>query len=298
MPARIIDGRRIADLVLAEVQAEIQAEVTARPAGRPPGLAAVLVGDDPASQIYVKNKLKACAQCGIESTFRHLPASSTQADVGGVIAALNAMPGVDGILLQLPLPRGLDAEALLAGLDPRKDVDGLHAVNLGKLAGDDPTGFVPCTPAGVIELLQRHAVDPTGRRVVVVGRSKLVGKPAALLLMRKHAMGNATVTVVHTQSRDVPALVREAEILIAAAGSPRFIRGEWLRPEAVVIDVGIHRVADPAHPGKTRLVGDVDFDAAARVASAITPVPGGVGPMTVAMLMRNTLAAWKRNRGQ
>ena len=294
MPARIIDGRRIADLVLTE----IQAEVAARPAGRPPGLAAVLVGEDPASQIYVKNKLKACAQCGIESTFRHLPASSTAAEVAGVIAALNAAPAVDGILLQLPLPRGLDAEALLAGLDPRKDVDGLHAVNLGKLAGDDLTGFVPCTPAGVIELLRRHDVDPAGRRVVVVGRSKLVGKPAALLLMRKHAMGNATVTVVHTHSRDVPALVREAEILIAAAGSPRFIRGEWLRPEAVVIDVGIHRVADPAHPGKTQLVGDVDFEAAVRVASAITPVPGGVGPMTVAMLMRNTLAAWQRNRGQ
>ena len=294
MPARIIDGRRIADLVLTE----IQAEVAARPAGRPPGLAAVLVGEDPASQIYVKNKLKACAQCGIESTFRHLPASSTGAEVAGVIAALNAAPAVDGILLQLPLPRGLDAEALLAGLDPRKDVDGLHAVNLGKLAGDDLTGFVPCTPAGVIELLRRHDVDPAGRRVVVVGRSKLVGKPAALLLMRKHAMGNATVTVVHTHSRDVPALVREAEILIAAAGSPRFIRGEWLRPEAVVIDVGIHRVADPAHPGKTQLVGDVDFEAAVRVASAITPVPGGVGPMTVAMLMRNTLAAWQRNRGQ
>jgi methylenetetrahydrofolate dehydrogenase (NADP+)/methenyltetrahydrofolate cyclohydrolase len=286
MAARIIDGRRIADLVLGEIRDEV---ATLAAGGRPPGLAAVLVGDDPASQIYVKNKLKACAQCGIES--------ASQADVAGVIAELNAAPGVDGILLQLPLPRGLDAEALLAGLDPRKDVDGLHAVNLGKLAGDDPTGFVPCTPAGVIELLRRHDIDPTGRRVVVVGRSKLVGKPAALLLMRKHPMGNATVTVVHTQSRDVPALVRQAEILIAAAGSPRFIRGDWLRPEVVVIDVGIHRVPDPAAAGKTRLVGDVDFDAASSIASAITPVPGGVGPMTVAMLMRNTLGAWKRQRG-
>lgn len=290
MPARIIDGRRIAD----EILGEIQQRVAARHSRRPPGLAAVLVGDDPASRIYVKNKLKASERCGIRSSLRHLPATATQPEVAQVLAELNTDASVDGILMQLPLPRGLDAEALLASLDPRKDVDGLHALNLGKLAADDPTGFVPCTPAGVLELLRRSDVEPAGRRAVVVGRSKLVGKPAALLLMRKHPMGNATVTVVHTQSRSIPELVREAEILIAAAGSPHFIKADWLRPEVVVIDVGIHRVGPPGH---TKLVGDVDFDAAIEVASAITPVPGGVGPMTVAMLMRNTVTAWERNSG-
>ncbi len=285
MVARTLDGRSLADTLLQELRLEIATAARARP----PGLAAVLVGDDPASHVYVRNKLKACATCGIRSFFDPLPGNATADDVVRVLERLNADPAVDGILLQLPLPASLDARALLQRLDPAKDVDGLHPTNLGKLVAEDDTGFHPCTPAGVVELLRRHDIPTEGRRVVIVGRSSLVGKPLALLLMRRAPGGNATVTVVHTRSRDVPARLFEAEILVAAAGSARFVRGEWVRPGAVVIDVGIHRTPT------RQLVGDVDFDAAAAVASAITPVPGGVGPMTVAMLMRNTTLAWRRN---
>jgi len=284
MTARILDGRKLADTLLQELRAEI----ASAQAPRPPGLAAVLVGDDPASQVYVRNKLKACEICGIRSFFSPLPATASAPEVSALLDRLNADPAVDGILLQLPLPRGLDSRALLQRLDPAKDVDGLHPLNLGKLVADDDSGFHPCTPAGVVELLSRNDIPLEGRRTVIVGRSSLVGKPLALLLLRRAVVGNATVTVVHTKSREVPALVAEAELLVAAAGSPGFVRGEWLRPGAVVVDVGIHRTAS------RQLVGDVDFESAAAVAGAITPVPGGVGPMTVAVLMRNTTLSWRR----
>jgi len=292
MPALLIDGKATARTVLQELGESIQAQ---QGNGRPPGLAAILVGEDPASSIYVRNKMRACEKTGVAGTAHRLPATATQQEVAAILAKLNADPLVDGILLQLPLPRHLDASALLAQLDPAKDVDGLHTLNLGKLAADDSSGFIPCTPAGVMELFERYKIDLEGRRVVVVGRSNLVGKPLALLLMRRQTLGNATVTVVHTRSRDIPKIIGEAEIVIAAAGSPQFVKGDWLRPQAVVIDVGIHRIEDP-HGGKARLVGDVDFEAAVQVAKAITPVPGGVGPMTVAMLLSNTVLSWKRRR--
>lgn len=288
MPAQILDGRKTADTILDE----LRDEVAAASYPRPPGLAAVLVGEDPASRVYVRNKLRACERCGIHSVLRQLPEESRQEDVAGVLEALNRDAEIDGILLQLPLPRGLDAGALLRGMDPAKDVDGLHPVSLGKLVADDPSGFLPCTPSGVIELLARYEIETSGRRAVVLGRSNLVGKPLALLLLRRSEHGNASVSVLHTRSVDIPERVREAEILIAAAGSAQFVQGDWLRPGATVIDVGIHRVAGSA--GKSRLVGDVHFDSAVRVAGAITPVPGGVGPMTVAMLMKNTVLGWRR----
>ena len=292
MSARILDGRRVADRILEETRDEVARRARA---ARPPGLVAVLVGDDPASQVYVRKKIQACGRCGIESRVELLPAGIAASELAARLGSLNADPAVDGILVQLPLPAHLPARELLARVDPGKDVDGLHPVNLGKLAADDDSGFVPCTPAGVMELLRRHEVEVEGRRVLVLGRSALVGKPLALLLLRRGRAGNATVTVAHTRSRDLPALVREAEIVVAAAGSPRLVRGKWLLPGAVVVDVGIHRVADAAAPGGHRLVGDVDFESAVLVAAAITPVPGGVGPMTVAMLMRNTLVAWRRH---
>ena len=292
MSARILDGRLMADRVLDEIRAVVESRPAAR---RPPGLAAVLVGDDPASQVYVRNKIKSCEAVGIASELVALPESTSQAALVERLAALNADPRTDGILVQLPLPRHIDARTVLEQLDPGKDVDGLHSVNLGKLVAEDPSGFVPCTPAGVVTLLERSDIAVEGRRVLVLGRSTLVGRPLALLFLRRQPGGNATVTVAHTRSRDIPTLVRDAEILIAAAGSPEFVRGEWLRPGCVVVDVGIHRV--PAAGGKTRLVGDVDQAAAREIASALTPVPGGVGPMTVAMLMRNTLLAWQRHTG-
>jgi methylenetetrahydrofolate dehydrogenase (NADP+)/methenyltetrahydrofolate cyclohydrolase len=289
MPARILDGRRIAAATLAEVRTAVHAR---SPEARPPCLAAVLVGDDPASHVYVRNKIKTCAEVGIDSRLEAVSAGVSQAAIEERLRGLSADPHVDGILLQLPLPRGIDARAALASIDPDKDVDGLHVANLGKLVADDPTGFVPCTPAGIALLLERSAIDVEGLHVVILGRSTLVGRPLALLLGRRAPGGNATVTVAHTRSRDVPALVRSADVLIAAAGSPRFVHGDWLQPGAVVVDVGIHRVPDG--DGKTRLVGDVEYDSASEVAGAITPVPGGVGPMTVALLMSNAVLAWRR----
>ena len=289
MAARILDGRKVAAATLADVRAA----VTARGASqRPPCLAAVLVGDDPASHVYVRNKIKTCAEVGIDSRLEAVSAGVSQTALEERLHGLGDDPHVDGILLQLPLPRGLDARRALASLNPAKDVDGLHVVNLGKLVAEDASGFEPCTPAGVALLLQRSDIDVEGKHVVILGRSTLVGRPLALLLGRRAPGGNATVTVAHTRSRDVPELIRSADVVIAAAGSPRFVRGEWLRPGSVVVDVGIHRVANG--DGKTRLVGDVDFDTAVEVAGAITPVPGGVGPMTVALLMHNTVQAWRR----
>lgn len=293
MSARILDGRSLATRVLDEIRAEIASRA---PGTRAPGLAAVLVGEDPASQVYVRNKIEACTRCGIESRLEKLAATIDAVSLHRRIESLNADPTVDGILVQLPLPSHLPARHILDVLRPDKDVDGLHPVNLGKLVADDPSGFQPCTPAGIVELLSRYDVPVEGRRVVILGRSALVGKPLALLLMRRDPSGNATVTVAHTRSHDVPDLVADAEVVVAAVGQPHFVRAAWLRPGAVVVDVGIHRVADPLGPKATRLVGDVE-SGAAEVAAAITPVPGGVGPMTVAMLLRNTLFSWRRHTG-
>lgn len=290
MTARLLDGRAAADALLAQVRTGVEARPTGR---RPPTLAAVLVGDDPASHVYVRNKIQSCAQVGIESRLENIPAGISQAALEARLQALAADAQVDGILLQLPLPPALDARAALEVLHPSKDVDGLHSVNLGKLVADDPTGFLPCTPAGVVWMLDHCGVQVEGKHVLVIGRSALVGRPLALLLLRRAPGGNATVTVAHTKTHDLPALARTADVVVAAAGAPEFVHGDWLRPGAVVVDVGIHRKALPN--GKTRLVGDVHFASASEVAGAITPVPGGVGPMTVAMLMRNTLTAWERH---
>lgn len=280
MTARLIDGKAIAAAIRVEVAAAVTEVVSA--GGRPPGLAAVLVGDDPASHLYVRNKARACEQAGIRS-FRHLlPAGTSQAALEGLLADLNRDEAVDAILVQLPLPGGLDSRRILERVNPAKDVDGFHPENVGLLTIGRPA-FVPCTPAGILELLDRSGVELRGAEAVVAGRSDLVGKPTALLLLHRHA----TVTLCHTRTKDLALHTRRAEVLVAAAGRPRLITGAMVREGAVVIDVGINRV-DGA------LVGDVDFPSVAPRAGQITPVPGGVGPMTIAMLLRNTLLAYSR----
>jgi methylenetetrahydrofolate dehydrogenase (NADP+)/methenyltetrahydrofolate cyclohydrolase len=275
--ARILDGKAVAKAVRAEVAGRVRA---LRARGVVPGLVVVLVGDDPASEVYVRNKDKAAHEAGFAVRTLKLAATTAQAELEAHVDALNADPAVHGVLLQLPLPRGLDGEALLERLDPAKDVDGLTPSNVAALWRGTP-GLVPCTPAGCIELLDRHDIPLEGARAVVIGRSQLVGKPLAALLLAR----NATVTVAHSRSRDLPALAREADVLVAAVGKPRLVRASWVKPGATVIDVGINRGADG------RLYGDVDFDEVVNVAGALTPVPGGVGPMTIAMLLANTARA-------
>ena len=282
MPAKIIDGREVGARVRAEVAREIEA-ITARGA-RPPGLATILVGEDPGSKIYVANKRKASAEVGIVDLHRHLPADSTQDEVAGLIEGLNADPQVSGILLQLPVPDGLDGAALTGTIAPEKDVDGLTPISAGRLLQGIP-GLRPCTPLGVMELLGTYGVELEGAEAVVVGRSNLVGKPVALLLQQR----NATVTMCHSRTRDLPAVCARADVLIAAVGVARLIGAGYVKSGAAVIDVGINRTEDG-------LVGDVEFDAVVEKAGLISPVPGGVGPMTIAMLMRNTLSAWKLQR--
>jgi methylenetetrahydrofolate dehydrogenase (NADP+)/methenyltetrahydrofolate cyclohydrolase len=278
-----IDGKAVAQAVRAEV-AERVAKLRAR--GVEPGLAVVLVGEDPASQVYVRNKDKAATEAGFRAATIRLPADASQAAVEERVRALNADRAVHGILVQLPLPKGLDDSAVVHAIDPLKDVDGLHEVNVGALwRGED--GLRPCTPAGCIELLDRYDVPLAGARAVVIGRSQLVGKPLAALLLERHA----TVTIAHSRTRDLPELCRTADVLIAAVGRARMVRGDWVKPGAVVLDVGINRDAD----GK--LCGDVAYDEVARVAGAVTPVPGGVGPMTIAMLLLNTARAAARAAG-
>ena len=288
----IIDGKKIAAEIRAEAAAAA-AELSR--AGAPPGLAVVLVGDNPASLSYVAAKERACAACGIRSFPVRLPADATQDRLLAEVARLNADPAVDGILVQLPLPRGLDEQAVIRAIDPAKDVDGFHPVSLGRLVIGLDT-FVPCTPAGIVELLLRSGVDPAGKHAVVVGRSNIVGKPVAALLARKARGGNATVTLCHTATPDLAAFTRTADILVVAAGRPGTVGAGMVKPGAVVIDVGVNRVPDPARASGYRLVGDVDFDAVASVASLVTPVPGGVGPMTIAMLMSNTVKAARLRR--
>ncbi|HTQ32209.1 MAG TPA: bifunctional methylenetetrahydrofolate dehydrogenase/methenyltetrahydrofolate cyclohydrolase FolD [Opitutaceae bacterium] len=287
----LIDGNKIA----ADIIAELRAEVAALP-GRKPRLALVRVGDDPASVSYVKKKEQTAAAIGIEGVVHLPPVSITQADLEKLIDRLNADPAVNGILVQSPLPDHLDELAVFRRIAPEKDVDGLGTMNLGKVAQDDETGFVSCTPSGIMELLMRSGVALKGSHVVVLGRSLLVGKPAALLALQKKF--NATVTVCHSATRDLPAVVRTADVLIAAIGRPEFVTADMVKPGAVVIDVGINRVPDPAKKTGYRLVGDVDFAGVAPLAAKITPVPGGVGPMTVAMLMKNTLKAYRQQQPQ
>jgi methylenetetrahydrofolate dehydrogenase (NADP+) / methenyltetrahydrofolate cyclohydrolase len=288
MTAQVIDGKMIAEKVRQEVAEDVAAMVAA---GRPkPGLATVLVGENPASQVYVGAKQKACAQVGIESFGFKLDASASQAEVEKLVSELNADPRVNGILVQLPLPTGLDEERVLNTISIEKDVDGFHPLNIGRLAqkGRDPL-FVPCTPAGVIYLIDQVGVPLEGVNAVVLGRSNIVGMPVALLLVRR----NATVTICHSRTIDLPGVVRKADILVGAVGRPEMVRGDWVKPGAVVIDVGVNRIEDPTHPKGSRLVGDVCYNEVKEVASAITPVPGGVGPMTIAMLLKNTVRAAK-----
>lgn len=286
MTAKVIDGKVIGEQIRAEVGAEIAERIKA---GKPrPGLATVLVGENPASQVYVRSKQKACAEVGIESFGYALPATISQADLEKLVGDLNADPKVNGILVQLPLPPGLDEERVLNAISIEKDVDGFHPLNIGRLAqkGRDPI-FIPCTPAGVMYLLEHELPTLEGMEAVVLGRSNIVGMPVALLLVR----ANATVTICHSRSRDLKEICRRADVLVAAVGRPEMVRGDWVKPGAVVIDVGINRVEDASKPRGYRLTGDVAYDEVAEVARAITPVPGGVGPLTIAMLLRNTLRA-------
>ena len=293
MPATVIDGKAAAAAVVAGVKAGAAA-LEAR-AGVRPGLAVVIVGEDPASQVYVASKGRMAESCGSKSVTHALPAATAEADLLALIAALNADPTIHGILLQLPLPKPLDALPVIRTILPEKDVDGLNEVNAGRVAlGDFGRAFVPCTPAGSMVLIRSAMPDLAGRHAVVLGRSNLVGKPIASLLLA----ADCTVTVAHSRTADLPGLCRSADVLVAAVGRPEMVGGGWIKPGAVVIDVGINRVPDPAKgEGRTRLVGDVDLAGALEVASAVTPVPGGVGPMTIAMLMENTLVAATRAAG-
>ena len=288
MSATIIDGTAIGKQIRAELKAEVAAM---RTRGVVPGLTVVLVGEDPASQVYVRMKGKAADELGMKSDTIRLPADTPEPELLALLDRLNADRAVHGILVQLPLPKHMDASKVLLRMRPEKDVDGFHPVNVGKLVIGDHSGFRPCTPAGVQELLIRSGADPGGKHVVVVGRSLIVGRPVANILMQKEQGANATVTVAHTGTRDLGSITRQGEILVVAAGRPEVITGAMIRPGAVVIDVGVNRVDDPKAEKGYRLVGDVKFSEAKEVASQITPVPGGVGPMTIALLMRNTVQA-------
>jgi methylenetetrahydrofolate dehydrogenase (NADP+)/methenyltetrahydrofolate cyclohydrolase len=288
MTAKLLDGKALAQTMQAEIAAEVAALVQAR--GVRPGLAAVLVGDNPASHIYVRNKRKACEQAGLASWLHQLPADTTQAELLALVTRLNTDPAVHGILVQLPLPKQIDEGAILRSVSPLKDVDGFTPENLGLLASGHPR-FVPCTPLGVQQLLLRNGARVDGAHVVVVGRSNIVGKPLALLLMQKAEGANATVTVCHSRSRDLGALTRQADVVVMAIGQARLLQADMVRPGAVVVDVGMNRLPD----GK--LAGDVDFEAVRPIASAITPVPGGVGPMTITMLLHNTLRSAQQAAG-
>ncbi|MDJ0799386.1 MAG: bifunctional methylenetetrahydrofolate dehydrogenase/methenyltetrahydrofolate cyclohydrolase FolD [Calothrix sp. MO_167.B12] len=281
--AKLLDGKALASKIhqeLSQTITELQPKI-----GRPPGLAVLMVGDNPASAAYVRGKEKACAKVGIASFGKHFPTQTSQAEIIETIEQLNQDERVDGILVQLPLPQHLDSVAILHQIAPEKDVDGLHQVNLGKLVRQEP-GLRSCTPAGVMRLLQEYDIPLQGKQAVVVGRSILVGKPLALMLLA----ADATVTIAHSRSQNLPEIAKNADILIAAVGRPKFITAEMVKPGAVVVDVGINRIADTS--GKSRLVGDIDFASVQRVAEFLTPVPGGVGPMTVAMLLQNTLTSY------
>src|SRR5947207_5593576 len=287
----LLDGRSIAEKVYVDLRREI-ADLKSK--GVTPGLAVVLVGDNPASRTYVRSKDKMSRELGLHSVKLELPASTTQSELLARVEELNCDSKVHGILVQSPPPKQIDEAAIVRALDPRKDVDGFHPLNVAKLAMGDETGFVPCTPLGVQRLLIESKIDIGGTHVVILGRSMIVGKPLALLLMQKAPGGDATVTIVHSRSRNLAEITRSADILIAAIGRAGFVKAEHVREGAVIIDVGINRVNDPANERGYRLVGDVDFENVAPKAAAITPVPGGVGPMTIAMLMSNTVKACRQ----
>lgn len=288
MPAELIDGLAIAKKIRSEVKEEA-AELVRR--GVRPGLAVVLVGDDPASAVYVRAKGRACEEAGMHSITLRLSAETSESELLAHVDALNADAAVHGILVQMPLPKQIHPDTVVRRVRPEKDVDGFHPVNVGKMMIGERDGFVPCTPAGVQELLLQCGVETKGKECVVIGRSNIVGKPMTALMIQDRPGANATVTVCHSRTRDMAAHVKRADIVIAAAGRPRLVTGEMVKPGAVVIDVGINRVDDPSTQKGYRLVGDVDFDSVREVASLITPVPGGVGPMTIAMLLRNTVRA-------
>ncbi|MBT8043505.1 MAG: bifunctional methylenetetrahydrofolate dehydrogenase/methenyltetrahydrofolate cyclohydrolase FolD [Verrucomicrobiae bacterium] len=287
---KLIDGKAVAAKVLAEC-AECIADLKGR--GITPGLAVVLVGDDPASKVYVGSKVRKCKELGLHSRKIELPVEATQQDVLAVVEELNADPMIHGILVQSPPPPQIDEDMIVRAIDPAKDVDGFHPVNVAKLALEDDSGFVPCTPAGCMRLLKEAGVETSGAEAVVIGRSMIVGKPMALLLMSKE--GNATVTVAHSRTQDLAAVCRRADIIVAAIGRPEFVTAGMVKEGAAVIDVGINRVDDPDAKRGYRLVGDVAYDEVASKCSAITPVPGGVGPMTIAMLIANTVKAARQS---
>jgi methylenetetrahydrofolate dehydrogenase (NADP+) / methenyltetrahydrofolate cyclohydrolase len=286
--AKLIDGAAIGRLVRDDVATEVARLKTL---GVVPGLSVVLVGEDPASAVYVRSKGKACEEAGMRGETIRLPADTSEAQLLEQVDALNADPRVHGILVQMPLPKHMSADKVIRRIRPEKDVDGFHPVNVGKLSIGERDGFVPCTPAGAIELLVRSGVETRGKDAVIVGRSNIVGKPMAALLLQDAPGGNASVTVCHSRTTDLAAHTRRADILVAAIGRPEMITGDMIKPGAVVIDVGINRVNDASVPKGYRIVGDVEFASARAVASLITPVPGGVGPMTIAMLMKNTVRA-------
>jgi len=288
LPARLIDGAVVGEAMRAELEGEIRRLKTR---GVTPGLAAVLVGDNPASTTYVRMKGKACDEAGLYHETIRLEPETTEAELLDVIGRLNADPRIHGILVQLPLPKHMDAQRVLRGVSVAKDVDGFHPENVGKVSIGDPTGFRPATPYGVQQLLVKSGIETKGRHAVIVGRSNIVGRPMAALLLQDGPGGNATVTVVHSRTHDVKSVTRLADILIVAIGKPEFVTGDMIKPGAVVIDVGVNRVEDPSTKTGYRLVGDVQFAEAKEVAGAITPVPGGVGPMTITMLLYNTVQA-------
>jgi methylenetetrahydrofolate dehydrogenase (NADP+) / methenyltetrahydrofolate cyclohydrolase len=293
MTARILDGAAIAKEIRAEIAREV-AGLAQR--GIKPGLAVVIVGDDPASQIYVKSKGLACQEVGMLSETVRLPAETTEAELLSVVDRLNDDPSIHGFITQLPLPKHINSDAVLNRISPAKDVDGFHPSNVGKVLVGDPHAFRPATPYGVQQMLVRSGIETKGAHAVIVGRSNIVGKPMASLLMQDTPGGNATVTVCHSRSRDLPALTKQADILVVAIGKPAFITRDMVKTGAVVVDVGINRITDPSHPKGYRIEGDVDYGPVADIASAITPVPGGVGKMTIAMLLMNTLQAAKVGR--
>jgi methylenetetrahydrofolate dehydrogenase (NADP+)/methenyltetrahydrofolate cyclohydrolase len=291
MSARVLDGNVIGKAIRDEVAAEV---ARMKGTGRRPGLAAVLVGEDPASAMYVRSKGKACEEAGMHSVTMRLPADTTESELLATVDRLNTDPEIHGILVQLPLPKHMNSEKVLRRIDPGKDVDGFHPMNVGKVVTGDRTAFRPATPYGVQQMLIRSGIETRGAHAVILGRSNIVGRPMANLLIQQGPGGDATVTVCHSRTRDLPAVTRSADILIAAIGKPEFVTADMVRPGVVVIDVGINRVDDPSRPKGYRLVGDVAYEQVAQVASAITPVPGGVGPMTIAMLLKNTLQAMQQ----
>jgi methylenetetrahydrofolate dehydrogenase (NADP+) / methenyltetrahydrofolate cyclohydrolase len=295
LPAELIDGNSIARSIRDEVALDV-AKLVAR--GITPGLAVVLVGDDPASEVYVRNKGRACDEAGMHSVTINLPATTTQQELLAQVKRLNDDPAIHGILVQMPLPKHLDAEVVIRSILPAKDVDGFHPVNVGKNLIGDRDGFVPCTPAGVQEMLARSGTETKGKECVIVGRSNIVGKPMMALMVQNGPNANATVTVCHSATRDLKEHTLRADILIVAAGKPKMVTGDMVREGAVVIDVGINRIVDPSTTSGFRLVGDVDFASARERASKITPVPGGVGPMTIAMLLKNTVRAAGQSAAQ